>query len=95
MLMKLGSVEASKRFVSNSLDCVYIDANHDAEPFLADLDAWWPKVKSGGLFCGHDAYDSTEGGRYCKVGSTIKKWIYDKNIHVEITGCTSWWIRKP
>ncbi len=46
--------EAAKLFQPATLDFVYIDANH-SEPFVSqDIATWAPKVKSGGLVCGHD-----------------------------------------
>ncbi len=50
------SIEASKDFEDNSLDFVYIDANHQFRNVLEDLKSWYPKVKSGGVIAGHD-YD--------------------------------------
>jgi len=50
------SVEASKEFEDESLDFVYIDADHLYEPVKADITAWLPKVKKGGVIGGHD-YD--------------------------------------
>ncbi len=35
-------------------DFVYIDACHMYESVKADLKAWWPKVKPGGILAGHD-----------------------------------------
>ncbi len=35
-------------------DFVYIDAAHDYESVRTDLDTWWPLVKVGGVFTGHD-----------------------------------------
>lgn len=37
-----------------SLDFVYIDANHTLPQVIADLAAWAPKVRSGGIIAGHD-----------------------------------------
>ncbi|NIL95924.1 MAG: hypothetical protein GTO62_01975, partial [Planctomycetales bacterium] len=39
-------------------DWVYIDANHTYEGVLADLEASLPKVRPGGLICGHDYTDT-------------------------------------
>ena len=52
------SVEASKLFQDGSLDFVFLDAAHDYANIKKDLEAWYPKVKSGGIFCGHDYVDS-------------------------------------
>lgn len=35
-------------------DLVYIDGDHKYEAVAADLRAWWPKVRPGGLLAGHD-----------------------------------------
>jgi predicted O-methyltransferase YrrM len=48
------SVEAAKGFDDGSLDFVYIDGAHDFSNVVNDLAAWTPKVKKGGLICGHD-----------------------------------------
>lgn len=48
------SLEAVKRFTDNSLDFVYIDANH-AEPYISqDIREWTKKVRPGGIVAGHD-----------------------------------------
>ena len=48
------SVEAAKDFAGNSLDAVYIDAEHDENNVRADIQAWLPKIKKGGYLSGHD-----------------------------------------
>ena len=37
-----------------SLDWVYIDAGHSYEEVKADFNAWFPKVRKGGIISGHD-----------------------------------------
>lgn len=48
------SLQAAAGFEDDSLDFVYIDANHAYEPCLADMEAWWPKLKQGGMMAGDD-----------------------------------------
>lgn len=48
------SVPVSQQFTDSQLDFIYIDARHDYEGVLEDLEAWYPKVKSGGIISGHD-----------------------------------------
>lgn len=48
------SVKAAEGVEDQSLDFVYIDANHVYAAVLEDLAAWAPKVKSGGFVAGHD-----------------------------------------
>jgi len=35
-------------------DLIYIDASHEFEPVLRDLEVWYPHLKEGGVFCGDD-----------------------------------------
>lgn len=52
------SVAASHLFADGSLDFVYLDAGHDKKSVKADLLAWYPKVKTGGLLIGDDYFDA-------------------------------------
>ena len=53
-IIRKTSREAAPSFKDDSLDFVYIDANHSYEACKEDLELWWPKVKTGGVFAGHD-----------------------------------------
>ena len=59
-LVKLDSLLAAKDVPDKSLDFVYIDADHWFQAVVADLAAWVPKVRSGGVVAGHD-YDRVLG----------------------------------
>ena len=54
------SYEAAEYFLDNSIDTIFIDAGHSYEAVLADLKAWYPKMKEGSIMSGHD-YNSWEG----------------------------------
>lgn len=41
-------------------DLVYIDADHDEQEVMADLQGWRPKVRPGGWLAGHDYYDGVK-----------------------------------
>ena len=48
------SWEAAELFDDESVDYVMIDAGHDYESVKKDINAWWPKVKKGGIIGGDD-----------------------------------------
>lgn len=48
------STDAAKSFNDESLDAIFVDANHAFKYVLEDLYAWWPKVKKGGFMAGDD-----------------------------------------
>jgi len=53
-LVRKSSADAANDFADGSLDAVYIDANHSLPHVIADLCAWVPKVRKGGIVAGHD-----------------------------------------
>lgn len=54
IILRKPSLEALDDFEDESLDFVYIDANHDFPNFINDLHGWKKKVKVGGIVSGHD-----------------------------------------
>lgn len=53
-LWRKTSREAAGLVPDASQDFVFIDADHRYEAVLEDIALWRPKVKPGGLLCGHD-----------------------------------------
>lgn len=48
-MMQDTSVKAGAKFADESLDFIYIDQEHGGPSVTADLEAWWPKLKPGGI----------------------------------------------
>lgn len=53
-IIRKDSVIAAGDFEDQSLDFVFIDADHNYEAVKKDIEAWLPKVKDGGIISGHD-----------------------------------------
>lgn len=45
---------ASKKFKKESVDFIFLDSYMSYEHAKNDLNTWFPILKKGGLFCGHD-----------------------------------------
>ena len=75
--IKEKSANAVKFIADNSLDFVYIDANHAYESVAEDIFLYYPKVKKGGLLSGHD-YDF-EG-----VKKAVDEFISKENLKLYI-----------
>jgi hypothetical protein len=50
----------ARRFADGTFDFIYVDARHDRLGVLEDLQAWWPKLRRGGLMAGHDYTEQFE-----------------------------------
>ena len=79
-LIKKFSTDAAKDFKDGSLDFVYIDGNHRIEQVIADLTAWIPKVKKGGIVAGHD-FRRFKQQKYCHVVDAIHAWTRSYRIN--------------
>lgn len=82
--IRLPSLEAAKLYPNNSLDFVFIDAAHDYINVDADIKAWLPKVKSGGILAGHDI-------NFDGVAQAVKENFLEHEIEIS---CMSWIHRK-
>ncbi len=61
-VIRKSSVEAAEMFDDRSLDFVFLDADHSYDAVAVDIEHWWPKVRIGGLLCGHDYRDDKHPG---------------------------------
>ena len=84
--IKMDSVSASKMYEDNSIDFVFIDANHEYDSVKEDISVWFPKVKVGGVIAGHDYengwIDVDKAVNEFFAGKKILKdescWVYEK-----------------
>jgi len=81
------SVTAAKQFTNQSLDFVYIDADHSYESCLADINAWHPKIRFGGILSGHDYHNTITHSR---VQCHVKKAVLDYTRNHQIAPLLIW-----
>jgi hypothetical protein len=92
------SANAALSFLNNSLDFVYLDARHHYEGVKEDIESWFPKVKSKGIFCGHDYVNAVIGETHFGVKKAVDEFAVANNLKVLVTDkdqFPSWFIVKP
>lgn len=86
-VLRMPSAEAEK-FIP-MVDFVWVDGNHAYEWVKSDLEFYWPKVKAGGVLCGHD-YVNTGS---CQVARAVDEFAADRSRRLEVVK-DCWIMRK-
>jgi hypothetical protein len=73
------------------LDFVFIDADHSYQGCKADIVAWAPRIKPGGLLCGHD-YDNPDFPEF-GVKRAVDEYAATTGRQVELGANLTWFIR--
>lgn len=68
------SHEVSHVVPDNSLDLVYIDADHSYDGVMSDLKNWFPKLKVGGIVALHDYINPAYGVKRAVADFTHGKY---------------------
>ena len=92
-IVRTTSLHAAQLFPDNFFDWIYIDANHQYEFIRDDIDAWFPKCRSGGCFSGHDYKSESGFGVIRAVDDFVKK--NDLELNLTDDDYKIWWIWKP
>lgn len=81
-VIRKSSMDAVKDFEYESLDFVYIDADHSFRGISNDIYEWYLRVKKGGIISGHDyAYMGTDPrakssyDTYCHVKPVVDAFV--------------------
>lgn len=77
--LRMTSEQAAKCFEDESLDFVFLDADHGYPSVKKDIECWYPKVKIGGVISGHD-YDKTWPGVIDAVNEKFKRIDLIKSV---------------
>ena len=86
-IIRKTSMEAAPDFKDDSLDFVYIDANHDFRYVAEDLSEWTKKVKKGGIVSGHDYF-------YTKTRTNQPHWhvAFVLNAYISAYSIPNWYL---
>ena len=84
--IRLSSVKAAGCFEDGELDFVFIDGEHSYEAAKADIETWWPKVRSGGILMGHD-YDRQRFPGVCRA---VDEFAQSKQARIIRAGHSVW-----
>lgn len=82
--IKSVSWDAAMLFPDQSVDFVFIDADHSYESVKKDIDAWLPKIRKNGIISGHDYGNGNPSG--------VKKAVDEKVSSFQLKG--SCWYSK-
>jgi Methyltransferase domain len=89
---RMASLDAAARVPRHSLDFVYIDARHDYDSVLEDLDAWFDKVRPGGIVAGHDYLDGKLAAGDFGVKSAVDAFFFARSLPVYPTLLDQPWL---
>lgn len=89
------STDVAELIDDESIDLVFIDADHSDDGVRSDVLAWYPKVKAGGWIGGHDWRTPGKKNGY-HVGPAVVdalEWI-GVQPNIELGVDRTWWLKK-
>jgi len=87
VLIEEFSEDGANKVEDNSLDFVYIDADHSYDMVMLDIIKWQRKIRKGGIISGHDYfYENNKSGRRAKVTTAVNDYTNIHGIKFYITG---------
>ncbi|KAL1523570.1 hypothetical protein AB1Y20_018506 [Prymnesium parvum] len=87
-LVQASTTDAASRFADGFFDWIYLDATHTYAAARQDILTWWPKLRVGGLFSGHDyqfQHQTIGQGYTFGVRDAVDEFASQRNIRVYST----------
>lgn len=85
--LELPSVDAAPTV--DCLDFCYIDGAHDYDSVKSDIEAWWPRLKPGGILGGHDFDPANQPVIQAVIEFAVRERLKLYALDPD------WWIFKP
>ncbi len=79
--------------LDDCLDFVFIDADHSYEGCAADIAAWAPQIRPGGLLCGHDYQNP--GFPQFGVTRAVDEFVSRHGLTLELGENFCWFVKIP
>lgn len=94
VLLRGNSTVAVQAVADGSLDFAFIDADHTYDAVRADIGAWWPKIRVGGILAGHDY-----GGRKNRLGfwgvsRAVNEFTEREKLTLQRAPRSIWWVTR-
>ncbi|SFJ15774.1 class I SAM-dependent methyltransferase [Planctomicrobium piriforme] len=93
-IVKGFSHEVAANYPDESFDFIYIDADHSYAAVRRDLEAWFPKVRKGGILAGHDYVQHTSNRVTFGVISAVDEFVSKHGLDPPVVTPDRWasWI---
>jgi hypothetical protein len=85
--LHISSQEFVRTIEDESLDFVFIDGDHSYEAALKDFENYYPKIKNGGIFAGHDIQLNS-------IHTALTHFLKERYDQVSIVSNSAWYLRK-
>ena len=95
-ILRMTSSEAANFLKTEILDFIYIDANHSYEEAKKDIELWWPKLRKGGIFAGHDYLEGVLSSTVYGVKKAVDEFAkkYKQKIFMTSEKWPTWYLVK-
>jgi predicted O-methyltransferase YrrM len=101
-LLRMESGDACQLFPNESLDVVFIDADHRYDPVMRDMELWYPKIKPGGVLSGHDYWvDRPDNCTFNDVKRAVDHFMDTQGLEFHVSNDDhkmnngSWYTMRP
>lgn len=92
--LRMMSLNAVGKFEDGELAAVYLDGNHRLSNIRDDIAAWIPKVKIGGIICGHDFFTRYDKDTDSDALTAVMELAEAVGVRPHVTWDSSWYFEK-